>query len=455
MNTTRHPFLRSRRDFMRFGCRTISTVGAAAAFGQLGLLPAYAQAPPTAEDYKALVCIFMFGGNDSNNMIVPVGAGYTAYQNVRQNLAIPQASLLAVTTKANQTYGLHPSLAALSPFYNVDKRLALVANVGTLVSPTTKTEFQNGSKPVPINLFSHSDQQQQWQNAAPRGGQTTGWGGRIADRIQLQNAPSNFPASIGITGNALQLIGATTQPSAINGNIALEGSDHTPASDARNAALDQILNLESGVTLIQAASGALKGAIDVAKLVDNAVNSSTPIATAFPGTDLGNQLAQVAKIIQVRAALGMKRQIFFCSIGGFDTHSNQLGSQAQLLTELGQAMAAFHNAMGTLGVQKNVTTFTESEFSRTFQPNGTAGTDHAWGGHALVLGGAVNGGDMYGKFPDLTLGGLDDSGNRGNWVPTTSLDQYGATMASWFGVSDLVGVFPNITNFPVQKLGFV
>ncbi len=448
--------LPGRREFLDRGCRTLSMLASASALGHLGKMSALAQPGP---DYKALVCIFQFGGNDANNVIIPLSSsGYQSYQTVRQGLSIPAASLLAVTNSKNETYGLHSSLAALHPLYTQNKHLALLYNMGTLVRPLTRQQYQQGSQPVPMNLFSHSDQQQQWQNAAPLGGVSTGWCGRVADKVQVLNGASSFPPSVGVAGNSLQLLGQATQPTAITGNnFGTEGSDHTPAADGRDLALQEILAFSSGAALVQGSNQVLGDAIRVARLVDQAINTSSPLVTVFPATGLGQQLAQVARIIQVRAALGMQRQIFFCTQGGYDNHAGQLGTHAALLLELSQGMAAFYNAMGELGVQDKVTTFTESEFSRTFQLNGTAGTDHAWGGHQLALGAAVKGGNSYGTFPTLALQGPDDSGSRGNWIPTTSLDQYGATLASWFGVSalDMGYVFPNLPNFAAANLGFV
>jgi uncharacterized protein (DUF1501 family) len=439
--------LKSRRDFLKLGCRTISTLGAAAAFGQAGLVSARAQ---TVNDYKALVCIFLFGGNDSNNLLVPSDTPtYTQYRNIRQNLAIAQAALVALP---GSNFGLHPSMAPLAPLYTgpagAVNRLAVVSNVGTLVQPLTRAKYMNpaGLK-VPLNLFSHSDQTSEWQNAVPQGGTTTGWEGRLADKIFASGTPS-FPPAIGVGGSALQQVGQNqgTQPAAItlNGFSLL-----APATDAGSAALQNMLNLSSGVTLVQAAQKSLNDAIGVAKAVDAAVNSSGALTTTFPNSDIGTQLSQVAKIIQVRASLGATRQIFFCSQGGYDTHSDQLGQHAQLLGNLAGALLAFDTAMQQLGTPNNVTTFTESEFSRTFQPNGNAGTDHAWGGHHLVMGGAVKGGQVYGTFPTLALNTTDDSGDRGNWIPTTSTDQYGAALANWFGLqpADSAYVFPNLVNF--------
>jgi uncharacterized protein (DUF1501 family) len=452
--------LTTRRDFLRFGGRTISAVGAASFFGKSGMMMAQAQ---SANDYKAVVCIFLFGGNDANNLLVPNDANsYKTYQTVRGNLALAQGSLVKIydpLSKAN--FGLHPSLAALGALYNDPQspRLALLANVGTMVKPvpddsSTKLPLLN-AVPLPMNLFSHSDQQAEWQNAVPQGGVNTGWEGRLADKIVQLNTNPQVPPSIGLSGNALQLVGQNTQQSAVGTrNFGLT----TGLNDPRTSALLQMVNLASGVTLIQAAQKSLNAAVEVAQVVDNAVNSAGQIQTQFPNTNLGQQLAQVAQIIQARNALGAQRQIFFCSQGGYDTHSDQLPQQTALFTELAGAMAAFDTAMGQLGLLPSVTTFTESDFNRTFQPNGNAGTDHGWGSHMLIMGGAVNGGKVYGSFPTLVLQGPDDSGDRGNWVPTTSTDQYGATLAKWFGVtaqSDLDYVFPNLHSFNYQTPAFL
>jgi uncharacterized protein (DUF1501 family) len=447
--------LKSRRDFLALGCRTISTLGAAAAFGQAGLVSARAQ---TASDYKALVCIFLYGGNDGNNLLIPSDTPtYTLYRNIRQNLAIAQGSLAPL---AGSSFGLHPSLAPLSQLYTDTatgkiKRVALVANVGPLVQPVTRASNGNLNGSLPVNLFSHSDQTSGWQNAVPQGGVNTGWEGRLADKIFAGGTPS-FPPSIGVGGSALQLVGQNqgTLPAAItlNGFNLL-----APATDPGAGALQNMLNLNTGVALIQAAQTSLNDAIGVAKAVDAAVNNSNPLATTFPNTDIGGQLAQVAKIIQVRASLGATRQIFFCSQGGFDTHSDQLPQQAQLLGNLSAALVAFDQALGQLGETNNVATFTESEFSRTFQPNGNAGTDHAWGSNHIVMGGAVKGGQIYGTYPTLALNTGDDSGDRGNWIPTTSTDQYGAALSNWFGLqaADVSYVFPNLSKFPAGPLTFI
>lgn len=452
--------LKSRRDFLRLGVQTISTIGAASAFGQAGLLGA---ATTPADDYKALVCVFLFGGNDSNNMLIPAddvtnkNATYTMYKSVRGGLAIPQASLVPLGASG---LGLHPSMSALKNLFLKDAttnttRLALVANVGTLVNTVTRGSNGSLTGPLPVNLFSHSDQQTECQNANPAGasGVIGGWSGRLADKVATSQS---FPPSIGVSGGALQINGITTQPT----TAGTSGfSPLTGLTDPRTAALQamQTTSMSSGVTLVQAVGNSLKSALQVATEIDNAVKSATTSVGAFPNTDIGTQLQQVAQIIQIRKALGVTRQIFFVSQGGFDTHSDQLPQQVNLLGNLANALAAFDTSLGTLGELSNVTTFTESDFSRTFQPNGNAGTDHAWGSHHIVMGGAVQGGQIYGKFPTLALQGPSDSGDRGNWIPTTSTDQYGGELAKWFGLqaADYDYVFPNLKSFNYQTPAFM
>lgn len=443
---------RTRREFFTKAGRFISTIGAAGALSPFSAVNAFAQ----GSDYKALVCVFLFGGNDANNMIVPLDSRYASYASVRGNVAIPMGSLLPVTTKEGELHGLHPSLLPIHPLW-ASQKLASVLNVGTLVRPTTKATYQAGSVPVPSNLFSHSDQQQQWQTASPLAPSSTGWAGRVADKIQGLNLPSNFPPSVAISGNSLQLIGAETRPTTIQGDFGIEGNDGSPRSIARMAGLQEILKLDSGVLLFQAANQVVRDSIDVAKQVEQAINSG-PAFAGFPGSGLGQQFAQVARIIQARSALGMRRQIFFISQGGYDTHNVQLPDHANLLSDLAQSMLAFYNATTTMGVADQVTTFLESEFNRTYSPNGNVGTDHAWGTHVLALGGSVRGGNAIGRFPVLAVRGPDDvSDSRGNWVPAYSLDQYGATFAQWFGVNavDLGFVFPNLANFTQKTLGFL
>ena len=448
--------LPTRRELLRRGLRMASTIGAAGAFGHLGRMSALAQTPPT--DYKALVCVFMFGGNDANNMVIPVsGSNATNYKNVRGNLAINNPINLGATG-----YGLHPNLAGLAGLFNTPSQtvaantMAVVFNVGTLVQPIDRAAYQNGSKMVPKNLYSHSDQTSEWQTASPLQNFTTGWGGRISD--VLPSGAAGFPEGVGLNGGAQFLNGLNGAPASLSGvTFGLPGEDNSAATIARDAALQQIFTLDTGLTLVQAANGILKAGIDVAALVNSAANGGGALPVAFPNTSLGNQLAQAARLIRAHSALGVTRQIFFASIGGFDTHSDQLNTQANLFNELNAAILAFENAMAdpTIATADKVTLFTESEFSRTFQPNSNGGTDHAWGSHHMVFGAAVKNG-LYGKFPTLVTGLGDDAEGRGNWIPQVALDQYGATLANWFGVSALTTVFPNLLNFGAnQTLSFL
>ena len=447
--------LRSRRDFVRFGSRALSTIGAAAALNRAGLMTARAQ---TTTDYKALVCIFLYGGNDANNLLIPNDSTpYANYAKLRSNLAIPQGSLVGIHDAAsNANYGLHPSLNAIAPLYNTSKRLALMMNVGTLVQQVPRGSNgmpQLNSVTLPINLYSHSDQQLAWQDSTPQGGVLTGWAGRLADKVAAKSSGA-VPPAITLAGNVLQLVGETTQPSSVTtSNFGLVA----PATDPGTTALQSLLGLSSGATLVQSAQDSLKGAINVAQAVNAALAGSASLGVTFPNSDIGTQLGQVAKLIQARGSLGVGRQIFFCSQGGYDTHSNQLAQQVTLYGNLANALNIFDQAMTALGVQSNVTTFTESDFGRTFQPNGNAGTDHGWGSHALVMGGAVNGGALYGTYPTLGLSGPDDSGSRGTWVPSTSQDQYVGALAKWFGLAqaDMDYVFPNLKTFGYQTPAFI
>jgi uncharacterized protein (DUF1501 family) len=459
----------TRRTFIRNACCTAAAMGAASSFSRLGLINALAQGAP---DFKALVCIFLFGGNDANNLLIPNDtAGYGNYSNIRTGggLALLQTSLLPITSKTVQvnvntnSFGLHPSVPELQALFT-SNHLAFLANVGTLVAPTTQAQYRAKSQTVPSNLFSHSDQQAQWQTSQPNSFGTTGWAGRIADKIQpIYNVNALFPPITTVAGSAIFCTGQQTQPYAIipGAALGLSGFGSDAASTARLTALQQLLTFDTGVSLIQSASSITGGSLANSQTLSAALAASSALATAggFPTTGIGPQLLQVAKVLKVRSALGLNRQVFFCSLGGFDTHSNQLMLQGNLLTGLSQSMNAFYNALVELNLTQQVTTFTMSDFSRTFQPASGNGTDHAWGSVQMIMGGAVLGGDIYGKLPTFTLGGPDDSGSNGRWIPTTGLDQYGATLAKWFGVtqpSDLQAIFPNLVNFgTTPTLGFL
>ncbi len=464
----------TRREFMR-GCCAAASMGVFASFGRFGLLNALAAAPA---DYKALVCIFLFGGNDGNNLIVPItdtpaaGFRYSDYFAIRADqsnggLALTQAQLLPVTAKTAQPsgakdFGFHPALAQIHDLFQ-QNRVAVVANVGALVEPITRTEYLNKTKQRPDNLFSHSDQQQQWQTAELTGFGTTGWAGRTADKIRtIYDVGQTYPPITTVAGTAIFCTGNQTQPFALApttnpATIGLQGySSPTAQSNARLASLQEMLTFDTGISLIQATSSITGRALQQSSILAGALQGIT-LATVFPTTSIGNQLAQVARIIKANQTLGLQRQIFFCSMGGYDTHTSQIGTQNNLMSQLDLAMKAFYDATVELGIPDKITTFTLSEFGRTFKPATGAGSDHGWGSHVLVMGDAVLGGDLYGILPQFALSGPDDSSSSGRWIPTTAVDQLGATLASWFGVSstDLPTIFGNLQNFPTQNLGFL
>lgn len=450
----------TRRGFLRTTCCTAAAAGVAASnLNRLGLMSAYAQ----GADYKALVCVFLFGGNDANNMIVPYDtAGYTNYAKLRANLALPQANLLPIQPKSQGTpFAFHPKFVNMQNLFT-GGQVAAVVNTGVLPQPMTRDQYLNRQVPIPVNLFSHQDQQNQMQTDMIQYTNlpTVGWGGLVADQIQAIYGSGTFPILVSLGGVNVFAQGLIAKPLETGGDptLSLSGYSGSAADNARLGAFQSLLTFGDGLTLIQSASSTTATAIQNANTLAAALATGSGITTKFPPRNLlGSQLQEVAKIIQVRSALGLSRQIFLVTLGGFDTHAGQLPTQDGLLQQVDQALSAFYQATVELGLQQNVLTFTMSDFARTFQPDSTAGSDHAWGSHHLVMGGAVAGGDFYGTFPTQALGGPSDATNQGRWIPTTSIDQYGATLAQWFGVpvANLPSIFPNLANFTNQNLGFI
>jgi uncharacterized protein (DUF1501 family) len=466
----------SRRNFLR---RSVCGLAGAATYAayveRFQMIHALAQTGNTA-DYRALVCIFLEGGNDGNNTVIPLddynaAGGYASVRGA-SNLAIPQADLLPVSPQSQQgrRFGLHPNLVELQSLFNQNK-LAVLCNTGTLVQPLTRTLYRSGVG-HPYQLFSHSDQIEQQQTCISLQPGQTGWGGRISDLMSNANGASPLPLALSTAGASLLATGAETRQLVVHPEARLNeifrvdlGNDFPAGSlAARRAAFDRIRDEDAGnLSNVVAATVAQAARVGAAISADPVLPALQAGQTAFQTTPLGNQLKQVAKLISLREQLGARRQIFFCSLGGFDHHNNQrsiTNSHDALLQQLSRALKAFYDATLNLGVANGVTTFTLSDFGRTFEPSGTGagvGTDHAWGNHQFIMGGTVRGGDFYGAFPTLALGGPDDADDRGRWIPTTSTEQYAATLARWFGLNDAdqPTVFPLINRFATANLGFM
>jgi uncharacterized protein (DUF1501 family) len=461
----------SRRAFVRQACcAAVGTTGVVSALGQLRVMAAVAGdslVPPTAAavlpDYKALVCLFLQGGNDGTNLIIPSDASnHATYATARGGLAIGRSSLLPLSPRTysdGRTYGLHPSAPELQSLFAQGK-VAALANVGMLVRPTTLAEYRAGRN-LPPQLFSHSDQALQWQSSVPDRPFDTGWGGRLADLLDAQNSNNQVSMSISLNGaNSFQR-GKSIQPYSISSfgvnslNFFNQGGTSGNVFNVRSTAVKTGMANPQTNALAAAFGEISKDAINDGDLLGTALRSAPTLATPFPGSSTASRLAMVAKLISISQALGLRRQVFFVQLGGWDMHGAQSTAYAPLLAELSAAMKAFYDATVELGVANQVTTFTASDFGRTYVPN-ASGTDHGWGNHQLIMGGAVRGGDIYGRMPSLAINGPDDTG-RGRWLPSTSVDEYNATLATWFGVSagNLSTVLPNIGRFSNPNLGFL
>lgn len=461
MKPLRNP---ARRRFLK----TTGAVGLGSAAAALGLLDwgRLAAAAGIPADYKAMVCIFLFGGNDSYNCVIPRDpVGYDTYALARRGLAIPQGLLLPLTDPGHldllgRDFALNPSMSALHGLFETERRLAVALNQGPLVAPLTKQQFRDGSVPRPPSLESHSDQQFQTQTCGifAQDPGYTGWHGRVADLFDAANAGLSTFANISLSGGNFIQVGQTVLPYTVDdqGNLDLPMSKYVGGDmqERLRRAVDSALY--ASPHLFATAYGQIKQrALEGNAALAQALAGTTP-PPGFPDTDLGRQLQTVAQVMGVAPTLGLRRQTFFCAMGGFDTHSDQNDSHPRLLSTLAEAMAAFYQHTVGAGLENQVTTFTASEFARTFAMNGSQGTDHAWGGIQFVLGGAVRGG-LYGTMPDQTLGGPDDMGNQGRFIPTTAVDQVASTLALWFGIDpdELGYAMPNIGRFATADLGFM
>jgi uncharacterized protein (DUF1501 family) len=450
----------SRRQFLRTAS-ALSVAGAATPFA-LNLASIAAASAQTAPDYRALVCVFLYGGNDAHNTVVPYdSASYQTYAGARATLAWDRTTELIPLTPAvpaadGRQVALPQPLAPLATLFDAGQ-CAVVANVGPLVAPTDRAGYTGRTTPLPPKLFSHNDQQSVWQTSVPEGAKY-GWGGRIGDLLAAQNANALFTC-LSPSSNAVLLSGQQVRPfqlDASQGSIAFSalGANSLYGSAAGATALRARLTAASGKLLENELGRVNQRSIDGNAALRVALQSA-PTLTPPAGNGLANQLALVARIISSRTQLGATRQVFLVSLGGFDTHSNQQTAHTALLTQLAAAIGWFQSTMTQLGTANNVTLFTASDFGRALLSNGD-GCDHGWGAHHFVVGGAVKGSRVYGSFPDLTAGAPTDAGN-GRLIPTTSVEQYAATLASWMGVgaSDLRLILPNLPNFATDTLGFM
>ena len=456
-----HPL--ARRAFLKRAAAMAAVTGSPFAANLAMISDAVAQ---TVTDYKALVCVFLNGGNDHGNTIAPIsGAAYNAYASARNGIAMGQSSLLPITPAtttagayAGPAIGLHPSLAGVRRLFNTN-RCAVLANVATLVQPTSKAQY-NGGQLLPLQLFSHSDQQNSWQTGFPDSASQTGWLGRVGDAMLAANGSSPVSMCMSLGGNNIIQVGTnviqyqlTTQGSVQISGISAQNGLHGNAANA--ALMRQVIEQTGSNNLFENEYATI---VRRSITADESVRAALATAPASTGALLANnplaaQLNLVARMIAARSSLGHKRQIYYVTLGGFDFHSNLLTDQAGRLALVSDALEAFYNATVTLNVADKVTTFTASDFGRALLANGD-GSDHGWGGHHFIVGGAVNGGKLYGRFPDYALGSNDDVG-EGRLLPSTSVDEYAAVLARWFGVTDLTTVLPQLTRFGSFNMDFV
>ena len=482
------PFIFSRRRFLQTA-GGFSALSLAASMDKLGL----ASAAASVGDYKALVCVFMFGGNDSSNMVMPSTnyAQYLAGRPLSCGINIPNVGsppntiaaagntmgpMLAINPAnvPGAVFGLHPAMPEIQSLFNGGK-CAILCNVGSLSEPITRAQYiasKHGGKKVPDNLFSHNDQQLQFMTAVdnPSLGKITGWGGRLLDAMS-SHLPTPFtPISMSFNGSQAFGNGVSVRSLSLptGGNFGFSGDGGSATQLARAQARAALLTLPDSNLIVGAAQQTMNVALSSSQLLNPIIQGagSGAITVPFTGVNSGlaSQLKAVAKVIEQRATLGHApgREVFFVGIGGFDTHSGEIAGHNNLFAQMSKAINAFYSATVNLGVADQVTTFTLSDFGRTMKAN-SAGTDHGWGAHHFIVGGngtatgSVAGNNLFGLYPNLAMAGPDDSGGQGRWIPTTAMDQFGATLSKWFGASpvDIAQIFPNIGRFATADMGFM
>ena len=444
-----------RRHFLKTATQ-FTAMGAAAPIA-LNLAGIQAAAAQTVGDYRALVCVFLFGGNDQTSTLVPFdSAEFSALTAARGNIARPAAdfvSLGTVASQANRSFALAKELSPLAGLY-AQRKLSIVANVGPMYTPLTKAQFNAGAAGVPPQLFSHNDQQSVWQSSGVEGA-TVGWGGRFGDLLASNNGSNPIFTSVSVNGTAVFLYGNTVQQFQIDsgGPATVSSLQRLYSSTQAGAALRQIISANPGSLFESHMGEVTRRSLSANQTLTDALQA-TPLTTVFnESNSLAKQLKMVARLISARQNLGMQRQVFFVGMGGFDHHNGLLSGLPGLHTQVADAMASFYAATVEMGVAHQVTTFTASEFGRTLTSNGD-GSDHGWGGHQFVMGGAVRGGTIVGTYPSAALGTAEDLG-RGRLLPTTSTSQLAATLGSWFGVpaGSMGDALPYINNFSVKDLG--
>ncbi len=457
--------LNRRRFLGQSACSALSSVSVLNTLLNLKLANSVAaQAAPS--DHRTLVCLFLHGGNDAFNWLVPRDSRHSIYATSRDNLALPIDSLRELHQDGGdgQLYGIHPNCPGLQGLFNgiggdtAKRRAAFIANVGTLIQPITKAQYISETVPLPRALYSHSDQTDQWQTSVPQGmTQLTGWGGRVADILHSTANGSATSMNISLAGNNLFQVGNNTTQFVVtqNGALTFSGSniaDTLHPQRLKNTAHRSIIEQTYGNLMHQSIAGLTKKSIELQEFFLGLYNGydDSSIAGFFPNTRnfLAQQFRAAARMIALREPLGLHRQTLFLSYGGWDHHAALLDSQESMMPIMDAALTGFQQALEELGLQDSVITFTGSDFGRTLRSNGD-GTDHAWGANSLVMGGPIQGGRVYGTFPDLTLESNEDTGYGGRLIPSTSVDELFAEMLRWFGVpaSDMPYVLPNLSHF--------